>query len=170
MGAYLAECFIRDKSLPFVRWPPVLILIAAIMLTFFKPTFAFSFLLFSLLTAVVLARFISGLWSIQNYYLALACRHLSALGVVSYSFYLLHDPILTLVLQLKNYQGQIHPLLIFGIFLTLYMPILFMANIFYRFIEMPSIKIGRTLATSIHGTDQLGRVAKFRTFVPKPEV
>lgn len=78
-----------------------------------------------------------------------ACwAHLSFLGVVSYSFYLFHQPIIGLtpiILDTAFPQTIIHPLIKFAICMGWYPVILIFSLMIHRLIEQPSIALGRVM-------------------------
>jgi peptidoglycan/LPS O-acetylase OafA/YrhL len=149
LGAYLADAYLENKDIPFRRWPVMPFLLAAFAVAFFRPTAYFSFPLFAVFTAVIISRFLSGTWSIPRRGIAADIwNHLSALGLVSYSFYLLHQPCLSLVRRSFHKffpDFDVHPLIALATCLALYLPILGLACCCYRWLEKPSVKLGKKL-------------------------
>jgi len=150
LGAYLAECFLRGRTSRLFSARFEVVAIVSFLLPLFKPTTAFTFLAFSWLTAIAIDRFISGRWSTPEIWggkmLHLCWSHLSFLGVVSYSFYLFHQPIIGLtgmVLGKVFPDTFIHPLIKYAICMTWYPFILVLSLIIYRLVEQPSIILGK---------------------------
>ena len=74
--------------------------------------------------------------------------HLAAIGVLSYSIYLLHEPLLNSVPWAvhRAFPGyRIHPLLMFAFSLAAWWPILLLSWVFYRYVERPSIRLGKVI-------------------------
>jgi len=149
LGAYLYECHSKDiKSRLFsIRFD--LLLLVAFLVPLFKPTEAFSFPAFSLVTAVAIDRLISSKWKFPNNRAAhCAWSHLSFLGVISYSFYLFHQPILGLIPRTaeKFVQGDaLHPLVSYAACICLYPFILILSYLIYKCVEQSSIQLGKTI-------------------------
>jgi len=150
IGAYLAELFLDGKINIFsrVNFPLLLALCMATLLL--KPLFNFAFTAFAFLTAVVIDRLMSKIWTFALPSKSISnglWRHLSFLGMVSYSFYLLHQPILTnvpkFILSHVGYEPSEAMLMRTG--LCLYPLILLLSWIFYKLIEMPSIAVGNKI-------------------------
>ncbi|MFN5856202.1 MAG: acyltransferase family protein [Pseudanabaenaceae cyanobacterium] len=175
IGAYLAELFWRRRlniaTFPLLKTRSSYWLAAAIICYTIKPLSAFTFLLCSLGTATYIAHRLyqsssnqlflnkldknlnrfsqylqnSQLW--QKIY-QFCQQHLITAGILSYSIYLLHQPILLAVAQLLRLlpANWISPWLLFiGCCLSWHLIIL-IGEKFYYFVEMPSIKLGKNLA------------------------
>jgi peptidoglycan/LPS O-acetylase OafA/YrhL len=84
-----------------------------------------------------------------------ACwSHLSFLGVVNYSFYLFHQPIIGLAgraLDKVFPETLVHPLILFAICIVSYPIILILSTIIYKWIEQPSIALGKATWQRIEG-------------------
>jgi peptidoglycan/LPS O-acetylase OafA/YrhL len=74
--------------------------------------------------------------------------HLIMLGTVSYSFYLIHQPLLLLVTRLKEHVILLsnYPFVAMVVCLLLYIPILFSSWLMFRFVERPSAWLGKSLS------------------------
>ena len=72
----------------------------------------------------------------------LVAQHFAFAGRVSYSLYLLHQPLL-LALGYAIYQRHLHPLISFGSCIALWPAILLLAYGFYQIVEVPSIGWGK---------------------------
>ena len=146
IGAYLCECFINCKSSRLFKVRCDLVAIVAFSLPLFRPTEPFTFLAFALLTAVVIERLITEKWKLPvSSLFRLLWSHLSFLGVVSYSFYLFHQPIIGLTERALNKllpETSVHPLFKYVVCLSWYPSILLFSYLLYRSIEKPSILFG----------------------------
>ena len=148
LGAYLCDCFLANKTprLFYIRFDVVFIV--AFGLPLLKVTAPFAFLAFSLLTAIAIERLTMGKWTLpKNICFRWMWSHLSFLGVISYSFYLFHQPIIGLAgraLSKVFPTMSIHPLSTYSLCLALYPIILGISFLLYRHIEQPSIRFGKT--------------------------
>lgn len=87
--------------------------------------------------AVVLVGALAETWFTR----VLERRHFQALGKMSYSFYLLHLPCLYLAIELL--WGRVPATVVFALALGL---TLVLAAVFFRYVELPSIALGRRLS------------------------
>lgn len=147
MGAYLAECFLEERETWLARAPAFPILGVALAGSWFKPLECFQFTAWALLTAVAVQRFMTKKWRLPDHGVAgLAWRHLGVLGVVSYSFYLLHQTFMGWTWQIGEmlFPGrEVHPLgrFVLGLF---WYPVIFLISWFYFLaLEKPSIALGK---------------------------
>jgi peptidoglycan/LPS O-acetylase OafA/YrhL len=149
IGAYLAQCFLEGRSTRFSTVRFDLVAVAAFALPLFKPTAAFAFLAFALLTGIAIDRLISERWAIPKHKVFyIAWEHLSFLGVISYSFYLFHQPIIGLtngVLKRVSPHMYFHPFAKLVICCAWYPLILIFSYCIFRMIEQPSIAFGRVV-------------------------
>jgi peptidoglycan/LPS O-acetylase OafA/YrhL len=149
LGAYLAECFLQGRTSRLFAARFEIILVISLLLPLFKPTAPFMFLSFSWLTAIAIDRLITGRWPVPGMRGGIvgACwSHLSFLGIVSYSFYLFHQPIIGLTKRAIHKafpETFVHPLLSFAICAAWYPIILILSTIIYKWIEQPSIALGK---------------------------
>lgn len=154
IGAFLAECRQRGRQhvLAWISIPLVAVL--ALLSSLFRPTASLDFPLFALLAALVVDRLLlMEPWSAPRQEVpALLWRHLSFLGVVSFSFYLIHQPIVdafqatsqTMVSRWGGGAG-ISPVWMFAACLLLYPLILLLSWLLYRGVEQPFIRFGQRL-------------------------
>jgi len=147
LGAYLCECFLANRTTRLFSIRFDLLCIAAFTFPLFRPTASFTFLAFSLLTATAIERLMTEKWTLPtNRYFKWAWSHLSFLGVMSYSFYLFHQPIIGLTGRAFSKllpDTFIHPLIKYSVCLAWYPVILFISYLIYRVVEQPSISLGR---------------------------
>ena len=147
IGARLADDWMREgpvrsRTHSLWIWPAL-----ALVSFFIRPLLPFFFLLVALSTASVIAFLLSHpamTVSIPR----LVSDHLRRVGVLSYSIYLLHSPILTTVpwALSKLFHGyHIHPIVTFGFCLAAWVPIVFFSWTFYQLAELPSIRMGKAI-------------------------
>jgi peptidoglycan/LPS O-acetylase OafA/YrhL len=147
LGAYLADCHVHGHKPFFSRIRILPILILAILFPLTKLTYPFAFLAFSFSTCLFLNHFVEKFQKLpSDGVLGVVSKHLQTLGVISYSFYLLHQPLVnqtkTTVYSLLD-GIHLHPYTIFG-FALMWYPIVFaLASLFYHYIEMPSNILGK---------------------------
>jgi peptidoglycan/LPS O-acetylase OafA/YrhL len=150
IGAYLAQCYMDGRRSLFSKLRFDAAALVAFGFPLFKPTEPFSFLAFCVLAGIAIDRLASETWSLPDTkLLGVVWAHLGFLGIVSYSFYLFHQPILKLVPQAiaKIFPGTaFSPLANFGFCCAWYPVMLIIAFCVYRLIEKPSIAFGKLTA------------------------
>jgi peptidoglycan/LPS O-acetylase OafA/YrhL len=145
LGAYVAERYIRGAIRAIPNYSLYAIGVAALACSFFKPLYFMSFLLFALLTAGVMTTCLHT-GKLQFPLPAALRTHLQNVGIWSYSLYLWHQPIVAAVPRLvsKIAPGvHIHPLLMFVFCISLWILVVPMAWLSYKFCELPSIALGK---------------------------
>ena len=145
VGAAIAEATLRGKvlrpCLPLL-WPVLFVLSC-----FVKPLSNFSFLLAALTTAnliiFLLARPNLFAWLPRPIF-----THLKLIGVVSYSVYLFHQPLLLKVPHNLNkiFPGPHHELSLYLACLLSWAVIATLSWLHYRYVELPSIGFGKRWA------------------------
>jgi peptidoglycan/LPS O-acetylase OafA/YrhL len=142
-GAAVADAFIKKARLPFlsVTWPAWFVF--AIFSWMVKPLCTYSFLFFSLATAAAIAGAINK-GGVSPRWPPLY-SHLRHLGIWSYSFYLLHQPLVLAIPRAitKLNMGHLHPILMFALCLASYPLVLTISAFCYKYCECPSIAFGR---------------------------
>lgn len=142
IGAYISQCYLKGKSSKISHLRLDLAIVAAIFFPLFRPTEPFTFLAWSLLTGIIIERFLSKRWKIpEDGFAGRIWAHLSVLGMFSYSFYLLHQPILGLTRRFAGF----HPVINFGVCCLLYVPICLVSYLLYCLVEQRGIAFGRTV-------------------------
>jgi peptidoglycan/LPS O-acetylase OafA/YrhL len=145
IGAYVAQNSIIERRESF-KWVDFRVLIllnfAAIL---YKPLAFTSFPLIAFATAVAIDRYIAKRWhSIKLPFGRTAWNHLTWLGIISYSVYLVHQPILAQAGNLLAKLGlpQNSPVIEMTTCVLLYPLIVIFAYGLYRLIEIPFIRLG----------------------------
>jgi len=146
-GAAVAEDYLAGRT-PFLIGIPTWLFPTLIVAAYLFRTL--STLVFPL-AALAGARFIAGFCAKAPSIMlphAPVSRFLGALGVISYSFYLLHQPMLELM---ERFLFETHvsallkswPLLHFGFLLTCVVPTALCSFLFWKMAEQPSIAFGK---------------------------
>ncbi len=143
LGARLAEDYLRKRPVFMTRcrlwiWP---FLIAAAF--FIRPAFELCFLLVALATANLMAVLLTRPGGLSLGWLG---RHLRVAGKLSYSIYLIHQPLLCLVpvsIERLLVGHEIHPLAAYASCMAAWGPVMLLSWGFYRFVEVPSIDLGK---------------------------
>jgi len=164
IGAYAAQRYLDGKMSGFSRISFTWVALFAFFSPFFKPTACFTFPAFAVATTVAIDRLISGAWKIpQRPAFSMGWKHLSFLGVISYSFYLIHQPFVTWFAshsdipghhpRLIQWLGHVipadhladgnQPLLRFCFCCSSYAVVLIASWLIFRLIEQPSISVGK---------------------------
>ncbi len=143
IGAALADAFVHKRPLPFRSVPLIPVAALAIATTFIRILNSFDFLFFALLTAGILARSLHQENSPGDR--RFFAVHLRNLGICSYSFYLLHQPLIFAwggALKTAPILAHRH-LLAFACCAGIYPLIYALSRLYYRAIEAPSIAAGK---------------------------
>lgn len=137
IGARLAGHYLAGTRSCFHRVNFGIVTVAFIASTLFRPTSHFSFLIGSIMAAIAIERLISKQWSAPQ---GKVWQHLSSLGLVSFSFYLIHQPVLFIA---RSLMPKIHPLIGFMAYLATYPIILLFAWMLFKWVEIPGIEWGK---------------------------
>lgn len=145
IGAYVAQNSIieRRESFKWVDFRVLILLNLAAVL--YKPLAFASFPLIAFATAVAIDRYIAKRWhSIKLPFGRTVWNHLTWLGIISYSVYLVHQPILAQAGNLLAKLGlpQNSPVIEMTTCVLLYPLIVIFAYGLYRLIEIPFIRFG----------------------------
>jgi peptidoglycan/LPS O-acetylase OafA/YrhL len=146
IGAFMSECHDGARANIFSRIRFDVASVIVFLLPLYKPTWPFTFFGFAVLTAIALDRLLSGRWSPpRSGTLRVAWTHLRGLGRISYSFYLIHLPILVMTRPLVgrvNADASVHPLLLFALCCASYPFVYFWSHLLWRYAEQPSVALG----------------------------
>lgn len=149
LGAAVAETYLAGRSIALANHSLIAWSIVAFGSRFLKPFESFSFLFFSILTSVAIAKLLQHKHRLFLSPIFLP-KVLSMVGVWSYSIYLLHQPLLDLAPRIATKlfsSAHPHPLVIFALCLCLWFPIVGLSALWYRRFEIPSIALSKQLAT-----------------------
>ena len=145
IGAALADAFLSGKPLPFAKIHPLVWLVPGILTSPF-PAHEFSFTLFSLGVASAISRcLVRESPQERKSYLG---RFIRKTGVYSYSIYLIHGPIMIVLMELYKawFPGiENQPFLFFAAALSTWLVIFPLSALMYRWVEMPGIAMGKRL-------------------------
>lgn len=147
IGSFIADRWFRGESIPFRHIPTVVPVAAGIAAGWSRWTEPLSFPFFALATAAFVASRLGRTRGAQSVVSdqRVCARHLEAPGVISYSFYLVHQPLLehakNLVLSMVTPSPG--PMLVGGACLVCY-PLLFgLSWMLYHAAEMPAVRLGK---------------------------
>jgi peptidoglycan/LPS O-acetylase OafA/YrhL len=143
LGAALADAYLSRKPLPFSRVHPAIWLVPAV-LTSPIPAHEFSFTFFSLATAGILSRHLSG--DPVDERKSILGRFIRRTGLYSYSIYLIHGPIviaLTFLYETAFRGIENNPFLILGAALSTWIVIFPVSALMYNWVEKPGIALGK---------------------------
>ena len=148
VGAALADAYMSGKPLPFskVHWG---IWAGIGLLTSQYPTHSFSWPFFALATANYLSRHLSR-ESVEEKKTFLA-RYIRRTGLYSYSIYLVHTPILLMLVPLveAHVPGMDkNPYLIFGVGAVTWLLFFPLGALMYHLVEKPGIDLGKRVMQS----------------------
>lgn len=140
LGAWLADAHLKGEPLRCGRiWIWLSLTLACMIL---KPLSTFAFPAAAMATAVMLARMLEGTWRGMRLPTWLGA-HLSRAGVLSYSFYLVHQPLVLAMANGLRGAYNLHSLLIFAVCMLSWLPILWLSRWSYQYLELPSVEWGK---------------------------
>lgn len=145
IGAGLAECYMRQSIPAFPGWMLPLVAVCFVLAPLCLITEPFSFTLASLLTAMIITR------NLQARSLRIAREPsllgsvLASVGVISYSLYLYHQPLIKkAAIGLQSVLGSSFTGLPMMVALTaILIPIFLLSCLAYLYIEKPAIRLSR---------------------------
>ncbi len=147
LGAAVADAYIRSRKAPLTDLPAAVWLIAAAVTSAMRPLATLSFLFYSVFTAAAIARLLAAGRSEIPGAPALLSRHLKFVAARSYSFYLIHLPLVMAVPRALAALGHdaIAPPALLALMLAIYPALLGLAALFRRYVELPSAAWGKSL-------------------------
>ena len=154
LGALLADDMLHKRPVFLARCPLYIWPVLTVAGWFVKPMYVFMFPLAALATANVIAYFLThseARLSLPHF----LSEQVRLAGIMSYSIYLLHQPFLELVSPLlKDYLPgiQFPALVVYGVCMLSWQPILVPCWLLYRFGELPSIEYGRRFVKRLRAT------------------
>ncbi len=143
LGAFIADAFLHNQPMPMAKTSPAWWLALAIISYFVKPLFPFQFLLFALMTAVIVTRLLnrSGPGILPSSW---PLNLLRKIGLWSYSIYLLHQPLMLSYSCLMPAEDRSLPLR-FMLALVTWLIVAQFSFLWYKLIELPGIALGKRL-------------------------
>lgn len=144
IGAFVAERHIQGTLFSIPKYLLYMVGTAAVATAFVKPLYMMSFLLFALLTAGIVVSFLNK--GEQQSPPGILRSHLQKVGVWSYSLYLWHQPFVATV---PHWVGKITrgahvpPIVLFLLCMSLWIFLVPVAQLSYKFCELPSISVGK---------------------------
>ena len=145
IGAVVAEAFLNGQPLPFRRIPIWLFPVTVVLTSTADWLQPFFFPLASLATVVVITRCLNA-ENAPSARVTWSTRYLRYAGTISYSMYLLHQPLVYAIAdRLHHTRIGGDPLLVLLFTAAFWFPILFLAGWFYRLLEEPSIALGKRI-------------------------
>jgi peptidoglycan/LPS O-acetylase OafA/YrhL len=142
VGAFVAElCRSNSKRYMVKKWHITGLIMISVVFAFYKPVCQFSFMLFSISSATMI------MYVHQNdVRIMKPMRWFSTLGLVSYSVYLIHQPLVRLVPKAYQMLGVKPPnVIVFVTCIAGIVPLFWCARIMRRVVELPSIHLGNRL-------------------------
>jgi peptidoglycan/LPS O-acetylase OafA/YrhL len=145
-GAAIAEAYLKGGAFPFLRAPLAAICVLFLACYFFRPLYPFCFPLAALAAATVVCRLLNGSALVPTSGLSgILMSGLERVGLVSYSFYLIHQPLLfylpELVTRILHFTPAPLPMFVLCL---LALPLIFgVSYLVYRTLEIPSIEYGK---------------------------
>lgn len=169
MGAALADAFLKNEPLPFLRSPLKLWLGLVLASYFVRPLDGFQFLLFALITATVISRQLSKAKS-ENKLPAKKFALLQKIGLWSYSIYLLHQPLLNVYSYAINrlIAAENRPALIaFLIVVFTWSIVIPLSYLWYQILELNGIAWGKRIIQKLEKQSS-GKILSPKKQSPKP--
>jgi peptidoglycan/LPS O-acetylase OafA/YrhL len=147
LGALIADAFLKNQPLPFIKTSLIWWLALAIISYFIKPLFSFQFLLFAVMTAVFTSKLLSGARTkIKVPVFSLVI--LRKIGLWSYSIYLLHEPLLQIysyvIVWVVPGEYRSAPITFLLIVVT-WLVIIPFSILWYKLFELPGIALGKRI-------------------------
>jgi peptidoglycan/LPS O-acetylase OafA/YrhL len=146
VGALMADNGFRSMFNNRSKWLIYIIVAIAIGTQFIKPASTFSFMIFAISSAMMIAR--------AHYHdlrINRCIGRLVSLGVVSYSVYLIHQPIIQILPTVYHHyvKLEIQPLIVFMACLCMIVPIFWCSVIMRNLVELPSVNMGYRLLSTL---------------------
>ncbi len=147
LGAYVCDCWKKNQKSFLDKFNVFWIGCFSFISIFFRPLIPFTFVLVALTTATFLYQYlVSSHKEIRNQILKKIQNHLALLGLVSYSFYLFHQPLLASTHKIVNrfLPNIFIPSFFMFLLMMLWYPIILVASyLIFTLIEKPFIQFAR---------------------------
>jgi peptidoglycan/LPS O-acetylase OafA/YrhL len=146
LGAAAADAYLNTRKMPLANFPAAMWLVAAVATSIIRPLAPLAFLFFSVFTAAAIARLLAAGRAEIPALPGFLSRHLKFIAARSYSFYLIHLPLVMAVPRALDALGfdAIPPPTLLALMLALYPPILGLAALFRKYVELPSAAWGKS--------------------------
>ena len=146
IGALIAESRIRNRITKPKKWWIYIMLLMGAGSHFIKPASTFSFMIFSISSAMMISYV-----QYHNIQTNWGIGRLVSLGVVSYSVYLIHQPVIHLVPRVYHYLSklEIEPMILFLSCVFMIVPIFWCSLMIRKLVELPSVNMGYRLLTML---------------------
>jgi peptidoglycan/LPS O-acetylase OafA/YrhL len=142
IGALIADINLRERLANQNKWWIPITIVIGIGSQFIKPASTFGFMIFAISSAMMISY-------VQHHNIQTNWRigRLIPLGVVSYSVYLIHQPIIQFVPRVYHYflTFEIQPLVVFVTCVCMVVPIFWCSLIMRKVVELPSVNMGYRL-------------------------
>jgi len=141
IGAVIAESYVLGLPIPFANHSLMGWSIVAIFSTFVKAFDSFSFLLFSLLAATMIAKLLQKCPTSSLFPTSLA-KPFRTIGLWSYSIYLLHHPFIkaiSLISPKLSLPADVQSWILFVVCIGIGIPIFAFSALWHHIFEIPSI-------------------------------
>ena len=140
MGAWLANGYLADRVRKFHFSTYVVLAVLLLGCYFYRPAYFLAFTCASALSVVLLSNRMGQASTTTS----LIGPSIAYVGLISYSVYLFHQPILRTIGQgLLSSFPSIHPILVLAICALACLPIIAISALSYRLIELPSSRLHR---------------------------
>jgi peptidoglycan/LPS O-acetylase OafA/YrhL len=147
IGAALCEAHLAGTLAKIRPWSCTVLAGLILGVGLFRPITTFSFPLVALLTAAVIGLSITKHRAVNSRKSSL----LTQIGTVSFSFYLLHQPLLNILTKVfRLWSGLNYPLVTLGFCCLCFWPLYGLAVLYYRTVELPSIAVGKFVLSKLY--------------------
>jgi peptidoglycan/LPS O-acetylase OafA/YrhL len=142
IGALVAQGCTTNKMVKLNKWHIIATVSLGVGIAFFKPLCTFSFMLFSVASAMAIMYAHKNASQIKWWRMG----GLVTLGVVSYSFYPIHQPVIMLVPRIYHRLNiWPPPLIVYATCVFMVVPLFWCSRIMRKVVELPSINLGYQL-------------------------
>ena len=161
IAAAAAEAYLKGHTPPFARVPLWVFPVLLVTTGMYPPLQAFGFPLVALSMVCVINWLIARVENRPLSSLPWWWRHLRFAGIVSYSAYLIHQPLVgTTVGLLERTRLSAHPVLILLLTFASWIPVLALSWCFYRLLELPGIEMGKRILKARESKSSETRAAR----------
>jgi peptidoglycan/LPS O-acetylase OafA/YrhL len=149
LGAFVADAFLKKQEIPLAKGRLWFWSFVVVIAYFVRPLYPFFFLFAAVLATIIVARYLSGTGpklQLPDFWR----EQIRRVGLYSYSIYLLHQPLLEMLGRgLTRLFPEIYPFVKFLCCVGLWLAILPLAALWYRFIEAPGVALGKRIIQKI---------------------